>query len=94
MLSPGALYHIVRSLFTSVAKAPTTRLPKASLARFEQASTHWIRHTFATRALDDEVPLDVVQEILGHQDINTTRQYAKTKKQRLTLALRNPSPAQ
>lgn len=79
----------MKSLFTSVAKSPTTQLLKASLARFEHVSTHWIRHTFATRALDDEVPLDVVQKILGHRDINTTRQYAKTKKQRLTLALRH-----
>lgn len=43
--------------------------------------THWLRHTFATRLLnrtEDPIPLDVVQEILGHENILSTRRYAKT----------------
>lgn len=40
--------------------------------------SHRLRHTFATRLLAQGVPIDVVQEVLGHSNINTTRKYAKT----------------
>ncbi len=33
---------------------------------------HKLRHTFATLAVKDGVPYDVIQAQLGHQDINTT----------------------
>ncbi|MBE0467620.1 MAG: tyrosine-type recombinase/integrase, partial [Candidatus Desulforudis sp.] len=44
---------------------------------------HRCRHTFATELLRRGVPLDVVQEALGHADINTTRTYARTAPQAL-----------
>ena len=47
------------------------------------ASTHWLRHTFATRAIEREVPMEVVQAQLGHSSINTTMNvYAKASLQR------------
>lgn len=39
---------------------------------------HRLRHTFATELLQRGVPIDVVQEALGHASIKTTRTYAKT----------------
>jgi integrase len=33
---------------------------------------HWFRHTMATRALRDEVPLEVVSKLLGHASVTTT----------------------
>ncbi|MCF8022783.1 MAG: tyrosine-type recombinase/integrase [Clostridiales bacterium] len=39
---------------------------------------HRLRHTFATELLQGGVPIDVVQEALGHASIKTTRTYAKT----------------
>lgn len=44
---------------------------------------HRLRHTFATKLLSEGVPLDVVQEVLGHENINTTRKYAKTAPDRI-----------
>ncbi|HOY32458.1 MAG TPA: site-specific integrase [Bacteroidales bacterium] len=38
---------------------------------------HCARHTYATILLNKGVSLSVVQELLGHQDIKTTRGYAK-----------------
>jgi site-specific recombinase XerD len=40
--------------------------------------THRCRHTVATRLLQKGIPIDMVQEVMGHTDISTTRRYAKT----------------
>lgn len=41
-------------------------------AGMEHFSFHSLRHTFATRMLEKEVPAKVVSEILGHRDVKTT----------------------
>lgn len=40
--------------------------------------SHRMRHTLATRLLAEGTPIDVVQKVLGHADISTTRRYAET----------------
>lgn len=40
-------------------------------------TSHVARHTFATMMLSKQVPLSVVQRLLGHSDIKTTQIYAK-----------------
>ena len=40
--------------------------------------SHRLRHTLATRLLAKGVAIDVVQRVLGHASINTTRRYAET----------------
>ena len=40
---------------------------------------HIFRHTFATKALNSGMPLEVVQSILGHSTVSTTQIYAKIK---------------
>lgn len=39
---------------------------------------HRMRHTLATKLLAQGQPIDVVQKVLGHADISTTRRYAET----------------
>ena len=41
-------------------------------------TTHMARHTFATKKLNEGMRIDVLQKILGHEDIRTTMYYALT----------------
>lgn len=54
-----------------------------------RVSPHAFRRAWATIALnDEELPIDVVSEVLKHKDIATTRRhYAPTKSDRATAAL-------
>ena len=56
--------------------------------RFEKASTHWMRHTFARQALVDGVPIEVASELLGHASIDTTSIYSTQELARKILAVR------
>lgn len=47
-------------------------LPDKQKAKLRGATGHWLRHTFGTSAVAKEVPLDVVQNQLGHSSITTT----------------------
>ena len=40
-----------------------------------KVNPHALRHTLATRLVEDKVPLNIVQGILGHSSIETTRKY-------------------
>ena len=43
---------------------------------FEKIHPHKFRRTMATRAIDKGMPIEQVQKILGHSQIDTTMQYA------------------
>jgi len=56
---------------------------RASKATGIKFHTHLLRHAFATEALNRGVPVDVVQQWLGHSRIDTTRRYAMTLDERV-----------
>jgi site-specific recombinase XerD len=63
-------------------------LPASEKSKLLGASTHWLRHTFGTRAVALEVPLDVIQAQLGHASIQTTMDiYGKAPIKRRAEAL-------
>ena len=65
-----ALYEHVRGWLARAVRASS--LPANERERLTGATTHWLRHTFGTRAIAREVPLDVIQAQMGHASIQTT----------------------
>lgn len=58
-----------------------------------EVSPHTFRHWRATQMLNDDVPLEIIQDLLGHSDIGTTRRvYAHTRRGRVREAFFKCSP--
>ncbi|EKS72029.1 site-specific integrase [Caballeronia zhejiangensis] len=51
--------------------------------RLGQVNAHAFRHTFGTQSVADEVPVDVVQKVLGHASLQTTTIYVQAEKKRM-----------
>lgn len=55
-------------------------------ARLTAASAHAFRHTFGTGAVARDMPVDVVQQILGHASLQITSIYVRAGQQRMLEA--------
>ncbi len=51
------------------------------------ATVHQLRHTFATRLVNEGKPLEVVQKVLGHRNPATTQRYAVVSDETVRRAL-------
>jgi site-specific recombinase XerD len=64
--------HAVFRLVRRLARA-------AGIAAWARLSPHSLRHAFATAARDEGVPLEDVQDAMGHADPRTTRRYDRDR---------------
>jgi len=49
----------------------------------DSVNANAMRHTFGTQSVADEVPVDVVQKVLGHASLQTTSIYVQAEKKRV-----------
>ena len=54
----------------------------------QKVHPHKFRRTLATTAIDKGMPIEQVQQLLGHQKIDTTMHYAMVKQQNVKIAHR------
>ncbi|WP_421380994.1 phage integrase family protein (plasmid) [Paraburkholderia sp. DD10] len=83
-----AFGHLVRQAIQrlTVGFAARADVPKEHLVQLANTSAHAFRHTFGTRAVARDMPVDVVQAILGHASLQTTSIYVRAEQQRMLEA--------
>jgi site-specific recombinase XerD len=88
------IWRIVKDAMRSAADVAMQAADSAAEARLREASTHWLRHTFANDLLDRGADLRSVRDLMDHASITTTNQYLHRPEDRLRedlekLAARN-----
>lgn len=58
------------------------------LLNIQKAHPHKFRRTLATMAIDKGMPIEQLQQLLGHRRIDTTLQYAMVKQSNVKIAHR------
>lgn len=79
--STSGLHRIIK---TAVKQFSETLAPEQANLAQRAASTraHALRHTFGTHAAEEDVPIDVLQAILGHASLTTTTIYTQPGRKR------------
>ena len=85
-LGASGLYRTLKRFFTRIA-GRAHLIDGLDAGRFRAASTHWLRHTFARQGAAAEVPVEVLQQALGHASLSTTTVYLSTERTRMVLEL-------
>jgi site-specific recombinase XerD len=78
-MSDRGLARKLKQVFTTAALELTRLGRRQDANALERASAHWLRHTFGTHAIEAEIPLDVVQQTLGHASLATTTVYVRAR---------------
>lgn len=90
-LSYRGLYKHVKEWLTQAISQSSLSL--AEKDRMAGVSTHWLRHTFGTRAVARSMPFDVIQKQLGHASVTTTiNTYSKAPDERLANEMSKAFP--
>lgn len=80
--SPDGLYRLIKTTLQSIATSADLRLSSEDSQLLFHTAPHALRHTFATSAAAKNMPLDVLQRLLGHASIDTTSIYIQSERTR------------
>lgn len=80
--APGSLWRIVTKTLKLVASDERIEMTNQEREILKRRATHALRHTFATVAVGNDVPLDVMQKLLGHASLDTTSIYVQAERKR------------
>ena len=86
-ISDAVMYRQFKAFFRECANAMTPIDPRGA-ERLAAGSSHWLRHTHGTHAVAAGMPLDVVQQNMGHASLDTTTGYITSAAQRRLKASR------
>lgn len=80
--SVDGLYQLIKTALLRIADDMSFDLDDWERAHLRRSAPHSFRHTFGTHAVAGEVPLDVIQKVLGHASLQTTTIYVQAEKKR------------
>lgn len=80
--TPDALYRVVVKALRALAKDLSLDLPLAYRSALRTAAPHAFRHTFGTAAAAKNMPIDVIQKLMGHASIQTSSIYIQAERKR------------
>jgi site-specific recombinase XerD len=86
-ISPLALYEQITGFFVECASAQRLAGDVRGAERFANASTHWLRHSHASHAVASEVPIQIVQQNLGHASLATVTIYVTSEEKKRLAAI-------
>lgn len=84
---PQTIHLALKELFR-VSLSSSQFRDEDTAEKMRRASTHWLRHTLATRSVAAGVPVEVVQDLLGHASISTTSIYVHAERHRKMSEMR------
>lgn len=79
-LSYSALHRSFRRFVAKAVRCSHPALDVASQRVLRRTTQQWLRHTFATRAAADHVPVEWLRHHLGHADASRVRAYYRRTK--------------
>ncbi len=75
-------YKVVKSALVRLAEDPGVPLLEEERELLRRAAPHAFRHTFATRAVAHDMPIDVLQRLMGHASQQITSIYVQAERNR------------
>ena len=80
--SQDGLYRVITTALRRLADESLLDLSDEDMEILRHAHPHSLRHTFGTHAAAGQVPLDVLQRVMGHASLQTTTIYVQAEKRR------------
>lgn len=77
-VTPVAIHKSLKAFFSQLAQQTLAENPE-SAQQLLKASTHWLRHTHGSVAVEQGIPLTMIRDNLGHASIATTSYYLHTE---------------
>jgi site-specific recombinase XerD len=79
--APNSIARLIKKTLKSL--SDLDEISVDDMLKLRMTSAHGLRHTFGTMATEREMPLDVIQAILGHASIDTTSIYIRAQEKRV-----------
>lgn len=86
-IADSTLYGQLKRFFAESAETLQSRGDLKGAERLRAASTHWLRHSHASHAIASGMPIEIVQQNLGHASLATTTVYVTTEGKRRMKAM-------
>jgi site-specific recombinase XerD len=95
--APNSIARLIKKTLKTISGLDQINVD--DMLKLRMTTAHGLRHTFGTMATEREMPLDVIQSILGHASIDTTSIYIRAQEKRVAKEAEkyyatNPLPKQ